>query len=156
MADSIFNKSETPANFLCIPYLHGRCNGCANYHPEDRDGAEREYNLKRCQRICNKFNDSGCKFSHCKFLHIEMKKIIIMGESIKSSATTVLSPLMIQVMRLEQIKNNLSKHKKRMGDMFAVPPEFTQLYDDTVHAVNAFSKELDLHIGKIQILNHFI
>lgn len=156
MSNSFFTRTETPANFLCIPYLNGRCTGCTNFHPTDKELALKEFEMKKCQRICNKFNDGGCKFMHCKFLHLELNKIVVVGDSVHNSALTVLSPLHVQIMKLERIKGNLSKHKKKMGGMFVIPDEFTKFYDDTIRAINQYSRELNQNLDKIQILNHFL
>lgn len=65
------------AYYLCIKHLDKSCKSpmCKNVHPDDVIRANEEYHKKQMPRICYKFNfdQNGCPFERCKYLHIYIK-----------------------------------------------------------------------------------
>ena len=141
------------SQFLCVNFLNNSCTYpvCKNIHPQNTDHAMAEYKQKEpITKICRNFNSiNGCKYSACKFLHIQTTiakpmPIINKNEKVES----FIAPLRNSIMKFEDILSEMESYSSKVG--IPVPYELLQMRDQIYENIDILRSTIDKNMQQIR------
>jgi len=141
------------ANFLCVKHLSGECafNPCKNIHDITSEARE-EYAKKGINRICNRFNNptDPCPYVNCKFLHISINSPQKVDKNSKVNAA--LSGLKINLLRLEDLIENLNLlSETASAEVFPVPDSILAFHANVYDTLKKLNSTLETNLTKIRL-----